>query len=195
MSDVVGTLLRAERLQEFTYSSPCCFHGSFVRLSDERLELGEHHLDGIEVWTVWRQEEEVRADITDRIAGRLSFVTSQIVEDDDIASLQRWHQALLDPCCEGDAIDGAIKDEGGDDAVVAQAGQESQRLPMTVGNFCNERLSALTPAAGARHIGLDPGLVDEDEPLWIKPMLMGLPSFPKPGHLRAVLLARHQRFF
>jgi hypothetical protein len=26
-------------------------------------------------------------------------------------------------------------------------------------------------------------------------MLMGLPSYPEPGHLRAVLLACHQRFF
>jgi hypothetical protein len=66
---------------------------------------------------------------------------------------------------------------------------------MTVRDFCDERLPALTPAAGACHVGLDPGLVDEDETVRIKPMLMGLPSYPEPGHLRAVLLACHQRFF
>lgn len=195
MSEVVGALLGAESLQEFTDASPRCFDGSFVCLSDECLELGEHHLDGIEVGAVWRQEKEVCADIPDRIAGRLSFVTSQIVEDNDIAGLQSWHQALLDPCGKGNAIDGPIEDEGGNNAVATQAGQKGQRLPMTVRNFCDERLSALTPAAGARHVGLDPGFVDEDEPVRIKPMLMGLPSHPEPGHLRAVLLACHQRFF
>ena len=127
--------------------------------------------------------------------GLLSFVASQIVKDDDIAGLQSWHQALLDPCGKGDAIDGTVEDEGGDDAVAAQAGQECQRLPMTVGYFCNEGSSALTPAASTRHVGLNPGLVDEDETVGIKPMLMGLPSHPEPSHLRAALLACHQRFF
>lgn len=195
MSEVVGALLGAESLQEFSDASPCCFDGSFIRLSDECLEFCEHHLDWIEVGTVWRQEEEVRADIPDRISGGFSFVASQIVEDDDIAGFQSWHQALPDPCCKGDAIDGAIEDEGGNDAVAAQTGQKGQRLPVTVRNFRDERLSALTPAAGARHVGLDPGFVDEDETVRIKPMLMGLPSHPEPGHLRTILLACHQRFF
>ena len=70
------------------------------------------------------RKNEVCTDIPDRIAGRLSFVTSQIVEDDDIATLESWHQALPDPCGKGDAIDGAIEDEGGNDAVAAQAGQK-----------------------------------------------------------------------
>lgn len=195
MSEVVGALLGAERLEEFSYSSPCCFYGSLIRLSDERLELGEHHLDGIEVWTVWRQEKEMRADIPDRVSGRFSFVAPEVVEDDDIASLQSWDQALLNPCGKGDAIDGAIEDEGGNDAVATQAGQKRQRLPMTMGDFCDEWLAALTPAAGPRHVGLDPGLVDKDEPARIKPMLMGLPSHPEPSHLRAILLACHQCFF
>lgn len=77
----------------------------------------------------------MRADIPDRIAGRFSFVAPQIVEGNDIAGLQSWHQALPDPCGKGDAIDRAIKDEGGNDAVAAQGGQKGQRLPMTVRTF------------------------------------------------------------
>ena len=57
MSEVAGALLRAESFQEFSYSSPCCFDGSLVCLSDECLELGEHHLDGIGIGAVWRQEK------------------------------------------------------------------------------------------------------------------------------------------
>lgn len=135
------------------------------------------------------------ADISDRVSGWFSFVAPEIVEDDDIASLQSWDQALLDPCGKSGTIDGAIEDEGGNDAVAAQAGQKRQRLPMTMRDFCDEWLAALTPAASARHVGLDPSFVDEDEAIRIKPMLMGLPSHPEPGHLRTILLACHQRFF
>jgi len=39
-----------------------------------------------------------------------------------------------------------------------------------------KRLAALTPAAGARHVGLDPGFVDEHQAARIKSMLMGLPA-------------------
>ncbi len=187
--------MRRERLKELSDAFPCCFDGSFVGLSDKCLELGEHHLDRIEVWTVGRQEEETCTDLPDRIAGQLSLVACQIVEDDDIAGLEGGDQTLSNPRGKGDAVDGAIEDEGGDDAVAAQASQEGQRLPVTMRDFCDERLSPLTPAAGARHVGLDPSLVDEDQTIRIKPVLMGLPSHPEPGHLRAVLLARHQCFF
>lgn len=68
MPKVVEGLSEAESLQEFSDASPCCFHGSFVLISDECFKFCEHHLDGIEVATVGRQEEEVRADIPDRIS-------------------------------------------------------------------------------------------------------------------------------
>lgn len=120
MFEVVGAFLGAESLQEFSDAFPCCFDGSFVRLCDECLELGEHHLDGIEVGTVWRQEEEVWTDIPDHISGQFSFADSQIVENNNIADSQGWHQALLDPCGKGDAIDGTINGRRGNDAVAVQ---------------------------------------------------------------------------
>ncbi len=119
MSEVVGALLGTERLQEFSNASPCCFNGSFVCLSDECLELCEHHLDGIEVRAVGRQEEEMCTDISDRIAGRLSLVASQIVEDDDVTGFECRDQTLPNPCGKSDAIDGTIEDEGGNDAIAA----------------------------------------------------------------------------
>lgn len=134
-------------------------------------------------------------DFADSIARRLCFVASQIVEDDDVARCQSWNQALLNPGRKGNAIDGAVEYKGRHDAITAQAGQKGQRLPVTMGHLCDQLLSPLTPAAGSRHVGLDPGLIDEDEPIRVKSMLMGLPPHPEPGHLRAILLACHQCFF
>ena len=112
MSEISGRLLRGEELEELSDASPCCFDGSFVRLPDERLELCEHHLDGIEVWAVGRQEEEMRTDIANCIACRLSFMASQIVEDDDVTGLECRDQTLLAPCGKSDAIDGTVEYEG-----------------------------------------------------------------------------------
>lgn len=195
MPEIVGALLRTEGLQEFSNSSPCCFDAPFFRLSDKGFELCEHHLNGIEIGAVGRQEEEMRANIPDRITGMLAFMTSQIVENDDIATFQSGHQTLADPCGEGDTVDGTVEHKGCDDAVAAQASQKGQRLPMAMGDFCDERLSSLTPATGSRHVGFDPGFIDEDKAIRIKPMLVGLPTRPEPSHLRPVLLACHQCFF
>lgn len=62
MSEIVGAFLGSEGLQEFSDVAPCYFTGSLVCPSDGCLQLCEHHLDGIEIWAVVRQEEELRAD-------------------------------------------------------------------------------------------------------------------------------------
>lgn len=61
----------------------------------------------------------MRTHLPDRIAGLLSFVASQIIEDDDVAGFEGRDQALANPCGKSDAVDGAIKDEGSNDAVAA----------------------------------------------------------------------------
>jgi hypothetical protein len=59
----------------------------------------------------------------------------------------------------------------------------------------DQRLAALTPAAGARHVGFDPGFVNKHQAVRVKSMLMGLPAASEPRHLRPVPLAGDQRFF
>ena len=58
-----------------------------------------------------------------------------------------------------------------------------------------ETLPARSPAAQGRHVGLDPGLVDEDEPLRLDAPLMGLPAGPLTGDVRPRLLGRQHGFF
>jgi hypothetical protein len=47
----------------------------------------------------------------------------------------------------------------------------------------------------ARHIGLGPGLIDEDQTGWVKPALVLLPLCPAPGDVRSILFAGAQAFF
>ncbi|BCH60593.1 hypothetical protein RvVAR0630_32170 [Agrobacterium vitis] len=133
--------------------------------------------------------------IPDGIAHRLSFVTSQIVENDDITRLEGWNEGLLDPCRKGNAVDRTIENTRCYDAVAAQASQKSQRFPVTMRHLCDERLSELAPAAGARHIGLNPGFINEDKTIGIKSVLMCLPACSEPYNLRPVPFACHQCFF
>lgn len=59
---------------------------------------------------------------------------------------------------------------------------------MTVGRTGLETLAAWSPAAQRRHVGLDPGLADEDELRRVDPALMGLPALPLAGDVRPRLL-------
>ncbi len=195
MSDVCGAFIWLEAIEQGSDAPPGGFDGSLVGFSDEGLELGEHHLDGIEVGTVWRQEQEARTDVADGLAGFLSLVASQIVEDDDIALGEGGNQGLLDPGREGGAVDGPVQDQGSYDAIMPQPGQEGECLPMAVGHLGQVGLTARTPAAGAGHVGFHPGFVDEDQAAGVNPVLMGLPARPEPGQLRPILLLGHQRFF
>ena len=123
------------------------------------------------------------------------FVTAQVVEDDDIAGCQCGHQELFDPGGEACPVDRAIQHHWSHDAVVPEPCQEGECLPVPVRHLVDQRRAARRPAARARHVGLGPGLVDEDQTGGIELMLMGLPAIPQPGCLRSILLACQQCFF
>ena len=75
VSDECGSFVRWECVQEGSNPSPCFLDGSCLGLADERLELGEHHLDRVEIGTVWRQEEEMGTGVSDCLSGGGAFLT------------------------------------------------------------------------------------------------------------------------
>jgi hypothetical protein len=77
------------------------------------LELGEHLLDRVEVWTVRGQEQEPCAVTANGGADCMTFVAAEIVDDDDVAGLERGEEELLDIEMEAFAIDRPIKLEPG----------------------------------------------------------------------------------
>ena len=66
------------------------------------------------------------------------------------------------------------------DPIVAQGGDEDHRRP---------------PAAGAGHVGLGPGLVDEHQSARVNPVLVSLPSRPLASHVGSILFGGVQALF
>src|SRR4029077_5844387 len=132
---------------------------------------------------------------TDQPADRRPLVAAEIVHDDDVAEAQGGEQHLLDIGEKADAVDRPVDDAGRLDAVAAQGGEESQRAPAPLWHLGDQTLAALTAAALAGHIGLGPGLVDEDQASRIKVPLVLLPLDAPAGDVGAVLLRGEQAFF
>jgi hypothetical protein len=119
---------------------------SRFRLSQQSFELGEDLLDGVEVGGVFRQEDEAGSDIADRLPHRFSLRGAEIVEDHDVARLQRWHEDLFDIGVEALAVDGPVEQAGRVDAVIAQGGEESRGLPFCPAGPCRRGAGPLAPS-------------------------------------------------
>src|SRR5271154_1382508 len=138
---------------------------------------------------------EARPDGSDGLSHRLSLVGAEIVEDDDVARLEGRREELLDIGAEAFAVDGAVEQAGGVDAVIAQGGKKRRGLPAAVRNLVDEALAFGRPAAQAGHVGFRPGLVDEPQSPGIDAALIGPPTRAMAAYVRAVLLARDKRLF
>ena len=125
----------------------------------------------------------------------MAFVAAEIVHDDDVAGLERRHEELLDIGFEAFAVDRPIKDARRVDPVVSQGGKECQRLPMPVRRLSAQAPAFYSPAVGTDHVGLGPGLIDEDEAGRVNLSLMPFPACPSARDVGPVLLAGQQRFF
>ena len=125
----------------------------------------------------------------------LSLVGAEIVEDHDVAWLQRRHEELFDIGVEALAVDGPVEQAGRVDAVVAQGGEESRGLPLALRDLVDEPLAPWRPAAQAGHIGFRPGFIDEDQPPGVDEPLIGSPSFAVATYVRAILLACDKSLF
>jgi hypothetical protein len=159
------------------------------------LELCEELLDGVQVGRVFGQEEEAGAGRPDGAPYRLALVRAEIVHDDDVAGRKRRDEDLVEVEPEGLAIDRPVEQPWRLDPVVPQGGQEGHGLPAAMGHLGRQALAARRPAPQRSHVGLGPGLVDEDEAGGIDEPLPRRPLGPSARHVGAVLLGRDQRLF
>jgi hypothetical protein len=141
----------------------------------QRFELGEELLDRVEVWAVGRQEEQLGAGRANDTSYRLALVAAEVVDDDDVAGAQRGRQHLLDIGEKALPVDRPVDDAGSIDPIVAQYRQKVSGRQRPCGTLGHQPFAARRTAVGARHIGLRPGLVDEDEARRVKPALVFLP--------------------
>jgi hypothetical protein len=129
------------------------------------------------------------------VTNGLALVAAEIVDDDDVAGLEGWHEDLFDVSAEALAIDRPVDDARRIDAIASQSGKEGQGSPAALRRSGNQLTAARRPAAQRRHVGFGPSLVDEDQPRRVKPVLIRLPPRSAPRHIRTKLLRCEQGFF
>ena len=122
-------------------------------------------------------------------------MAAEIVHDDDVAGFQGRDEDLLDVNSEALAVDRAIENPWGLDPVVAQRGQEGRGLPVAVRDLGGEPDAARRPSPQRRHVGLGPGLVDEDQALRLDPALILRPLRAPAGDVGTVAFAGDDAFF
>ena len=124
-----------------------------------------------------------------------NLVRAELVHDHDIPAVQRGNQHLLDIGEEGLAVDRAIEHTGSNQAILAHTGDEGRGIPVPVRYSINQPTAHFGPAVEPGHIGFGPGLVDEDQPGWIKLRLAVTPFGSSRDNVRPILLTRPERLF
>lgn len=171
---------------------------SMVRASSLRrsvLKLGDDLFDRGEVRGVGRQEQGFGAHSANGPRDRLPFVATEVVHDDHVARPEGWNEHLLDIGQKAATVDRAIDHARRLDAVPAQRGQECERAPAPARDFGHQPIAASATAMKACHIGLRPGLVDEDQAFGVNPALILLSLRPPARNVAAILFGGVQAFF
>ena len=133
-------------------------------LSDQGLELGECHLDGIEIGAVWRQEQEPRSNVFQDRGGLRAAVGGEVVEDYDVALVQGRGQLGFDIEVEEFPVHRPADHPGRVQPVMAQGGDEGLRLPVAKRGVIHEPRPAWCPSGRLGHVRLECSFVDERQP-------------------------------
>jgi hypothetical protein len=101
----------------------------------------------VQIGRVFRQEEQPRASRSNRSANGFVFVAAEIVHHHQITNFERGHQYPLDIDREAFAVDRAVEDPWGFDAVMAQRREKGHGFPMALRNLGFEPLASRGPQA------------------------------------------------
>jgi len=159
------------------------------------LELGKDLFDGVQVGRIFRQEDQLGAGRADEPTNGFTLVATEIVHDHDVSRTKRRDQNLFDIGLKALAVDRAVNQPRRVDPVMAQRSQKCRRLPVTVRDLGFKPHAERCPSSQRRHVGLGPGLVNEDQTLRRDLVLILDPLCPPPGDVGTVAFASHHGFF
>ncbi len=159
------------------------------------LQFGKELLDRVKIGAVGWQEEQSGSGSSDNVAYRGAFVRAEIVENDDIARLQGLDELGFDVGSECLTVDRSVENPWRIDAIMPQCRDEGHGFPVTMRRMGNQPFSARAPAAQRRHIRLDPGFIDEDQPRRVNACLVTEPLLTPALELWPQLLGGQNRFF
>ena len=195
ISEVVGTFLWCVCSQERAYrcaDSILCPGGGF---SKQVFELGKNLLDGVQIGRVFWQQQEFGTRLADCPTDGMSLMAAEVVHDDDVVRQQGGNQDLLDIDPKPLTVDRAIEKPGRFDAVVTQGSHEGHGIPMSERSLGHQPFALRRPASQRRHVGLGPGLVNENQTGGINLPLIALPLRTSARDVGSGLLAGVQCFF
>lgn len=175
--------------------APSILDGALLSLPHPMFDFGEGLFDRVEVGRVWRQVPEPGASSLDHLPDVFRLVASEIVENDDVAFAQGWQENVLHVTAEAFTVDRAVEDAGCRELVMAERAEECEGTPVTVRSEAAQARPFGSPASQRSHVGLNPGLIDEDEPTRIEPGLPGSPALAPTRDVGASLFEREQCFF
>lgn len=122
-------------------------------------------------------------------------MAAEIVHDHDVAGPEGRDQMLCDIGLKAFTVDGAIKDIRRRELIAPQRSQERHCAPSPMGCKAAQPLAFRPPASQRRHVGLDPGLIDEHQVVWIEAVLPALPPLAPPGNVATGALIGDEAFF
>lgn len=164
-------------------------------MPDQGLELREGHFDGVQIWAVGRQIEDLCAPLGDGFADPCNFVGREIVEHHDIAAFQGGRKDMADIGTKGGAIHRAVEHPGRCHAGQAQPRNERHRLPMAERRAVVAAFAYWCPAIEPRHLRVDACLIQKDQALRIDERLRCPPQLAPCRYVGPILFAGAQGFF
>ena len=195
VADVICAFRWAEELEGDGHECRDLIEASGPSGAQERFQFGEYELDGIEIGTVRRQKSEVRSHGFDRPAYLGLFVDGQVVEDDDIAWPERWHQDLFDRGAKTFVVDRAVKHRRRRDRIEAQGGNNGAGFPVTARRVIAEPGPTRAPTVAAQEIRRNAALIQEQVLPRIAERQPVAPLAPLSRDVGAALFVGVNRFF
>jgi hypothetical protein len=163
--------------------------------AQERFQFGECQFDRIEVRTVGREETQLGARLLDGRPDLGLLVDREVVEDDDIAGSQGWHQHLFDIGEKTGTIDRPVEHGGRSHPLEAERGDHGVCLPVAAGRVIVEARAARAPTIAPDQIGRDAAFIQKDILSDIAERLLLAPAPTLSRDVRASLLLGVYRFF
>jgi len=168
LDEVIPAFCLVEEVADVADGLPKSLNCACVCLSQQFLEFGKSHFDGIEIRRIGRQKQGPGTSVADAILRLGAFVRSKVVHDDDVSRLQCRRQLGFHIDLKSQPVHGLIEHPWCRQAVALEAGNEGLGVPVAEGRVHFQALAPQSPAAQARHLGGRSGFIQEDKPVGLQ---------------------------
>ena len=163
MGEEVSEFVRPEDVERQRHGIKQARDRAGCQLSEERLDLGECHLDRVEIRRIGRKVSKLRSGCLDGLSDTGDLMRGKVIHHHDVAGDKRRRQHLPNVDKESLAIHRAVEKPRRDDAVDPQTSGEGGGLPMAVWNGGPAAFPTLGASTKPCHLRVQAAFVDEDQ--------------------------------